>query len=73
MQLYLEIQNAFSTWIEDQFILEDFYSQLLLEPVPDKHFLKPVQVIEVESKPLPAAKRKPQQRQIHFIHLPTSS
>ena len=56
MQLYLEIQNAFSTWIEDQFILEDFYSQLLLEPVPDKHFLKPVQVIEVESKPLPAAK-----------------
>jgi macrodomain Ter protein organizer (MatP/YcbG family) len=56
MQLYLEIQNAFSTWIDDQFILEDFYSQLLLEPVPDKHFLKPVQVIEVESKPVPAAK-----------------
>ena len=56
MQLYLEIQDAFSTWIDDKFILEDFYTQLLLEPVPDKHFLKPVQVIEVESKPLPAAK-----------------
>ena len=56
MQLYLEIQDAFSTWIDDRLILEDFYSQLLLEPVPDKHFLKPVQVIEVESKPVTAAK-----------------
>jgi hypothetical protein len=56
MQLYLEIQDAFSTWIDDKLILEDFYSQLLLEPVPDKHFLKPVQVVEVESKPVSAAK-----------------
>jgi hypothetical protein len=56
MQLYLEIQDAFSTWIDDRLILEDFYSQLLLEPVPDKHFLKPVQVIEVEAKSVTAAK-----------------
>lgn len=48
IQLYLEVQYTFSTWVEDILIVEDFYSQLLLEPIPDNHFLKQIQVIEVE-------------------------
>jgi macrodomain Ter protein organizer (MatP/YcbG family) len=67
MQLYLEIQDAFSTWIDDKLILEDFYSQLLLEPVPDKTFIKEVQVIEVEAQQELKQKAKPS-RSTHFIH-----
>src|SRR5690554_1390990 len=29
MQLYLEVQEAFKGWVDDEFIVEDFYTQLL--------------------------------------------
>jgi hypothetical protein len=48
MQLYLEIQDRFSTWIDDKMIIEDFYSQLLFEPAPDVQFLTNIQPIEIE-------------------------
>lgn len=56
MQLYLEIQDAFSTWIDDKMIIEDFYTQLLLEPIPDKYYLTEIQTIEIEVKNKPVMK-----------------
>jgi len=47
MQIYLEIQDAFSKHIDDILIIEDFYSQLLYEPLPAKHFLSLNQLIEI--------------------------
>lgn len=50
MQLYLEIQDAFKALVNDKFIIEDFYTQLLLEPVPEKFLLNQIQLIEIETK-----------------------
>lgn len=58
MQLYLEIQDAFSTWIDDKMIIEDFYAQLLLEPIPDNSFLTKIQIIETEVNEKPVLKKK---------------
>ena len=58
MQLYLEIQAAFGSYIEDKLIEQDFYTQLLFEPVPDETFIKEIQVIEIETKPEPKTKRQ---------------
>ena len=49
MQLYLEIQDAFSVWIDDKLEIEDFYTQLLLEPVPNIHYLTKIQTIEIDA------------------------
>lgn len=47
IQIYLEIQKIFKDWIQDELIIEDFYSQLLYEPIPDKTYIKEIQTIEV--------------------------
>jgi macrodomain Ter protein organizer (MatP/YcbG family) len=59
MQLYLEIQDAFSTWIDDKLVIEDFYTQLLLEPIPQKPLLTEIQIIEVEATEKPVKKPEP--------------
>src|SRR5690606_28394516 len=62
IQLYLEIQNAFSIWIEDKLVIEDLSTQLLLEPVPQKPLLTEIQSIELAAteKLLPRPEPKPQ-------------
>ncbi len=60
MQLYLEIQDAFSSWVDDKLVIEDFYTQLLLEPVPDNHLLTEIQIIEVEVTEKPVKKPLPE-------------
>lgn len=43
IKVYLEIQEVFKLYIPDTIMeLEDFYTQLLFEPIPDKSYLKPV-------------------------------
>ncbi|GAB4406645.1 MAG: hypothetical protein OHK0053_32950 [Microscillaceae bacterium] len=59
MQLYLEIQDAFSTWIDDKLVIEDFYTQLLLEPIPQKPLLTEIQIIEVEATEKPVRQQAP--------------
>ena len=59
MQLYLEIQDAFSTWIDDKLVIEDFFTQLLLEPVPNEQFLTEIQTIEIEATEKPVKKQTP--------------
>lgn len=38
--IYLEIQEAFREFRDDILIVEDFYTQLLFEPVPERTFIK---------------------------------
>lgn len=59
MQLYLEIQDAFSNWIDDKLVIEDFFTQLLLEPVPNEQFLTEIQTIEIEATEKPVRKQAP--------------
>lgn len=59
MQLYLEIQDAFSTWIDDKLVIEDFFTQLLLEQVPNEQFLTEIQTIEIEATEKPVKKQVP--------------
>lgn len=59
MQLYLEIQDAFSNWIDDKLVIEDFFTQLLLEPVPNEQFLTEIQTIEIEATEKPVRKQTP--------------
>lgn len=59
VQLYLEIQDAFSTWIDDKLVIEDFYTQLLLEPIPQKPLLTEIQIIEIEATEKPVRKQTP--------------
>lgn len=59
MQLYLEIQDAFSIWIDDKLVIEDFFTQLLLEPVPNEQFLTEIQTIEIEATEKPVRKQAP--------------
>jgi hypothetical protein len=47
--IYLEIQNEFKEWVQDELILEDFYSQLLFEPIPDETYIQKIKTIEIES------------------------
>ncbi len=47
IHIYLEIQEAFKDWIQDEFVIEDFYSQLLFEPIPDKFYIRKIINIEV--------------------------
>lgn len=47
MYIYLEIQEKFRQWIQDELILEDFYSQLLFEPIPDKSYIEKNQIIKI--------------------------
>jgi hypothetical protein len=47
MYIYLEIQEKFRQWIQDELILEDFYSQLLFEPIPVNSCIEKIQLIEI--------------------------
>lgn len=40
IKIYLEIQDAFLNFREDVMVIEDFYTQLLFEPIPTNSFLK---------------------------------
>jgi len=66
MHLYLEIQEAFKDWIDDNLIVEDFYSQLLNEPIPEQLPIKKLQVIEVAPEPVKKPKPKPTDEPIQF-------
>jgi len=46
IHIYLEIQEAFKVWVQDEFVIEDFYSQLLFEPIPNETYLKKIEIIE---------------------------
>jgi hypothetical protein len=49
IKIYLEIQNTFLIFREDVMVIEDFYTQLLFEPIPSNSFLKetlPILIIE---------------------------
>lgn len=48
IQVYGEIQEYFKPLIADYLIEEDFYTQLLFEPVPDKSFLNKKTTIQIE-------------------------
>ncbi|MBD3638516.1 MAG: hypothetical protein HUJ25_14280 [Crocinitomicaceae bacterium] len=54
MHLYLELQEAFKESISDTLIINDFYTQLLREPIPDTAYISEIKIIEIE----------PQQEQI---------
>lgn len=56
MQLYLEIQEAFISYIDDKLIIQDFYTQLLFEPLPKETFITEVQTIEIEERPIQKSK-----------------
>ena len=60
MQLYLELQAAFKQWIDDILIIDDFYTQLLFEPVLEKLYLKRILVIEAETGPEPTVAAEPE-------------
>jgi len=66
MQLYLEIQEAFRDWIDDEFIVEDFYTQLLNEPIPEKLPIRKLQVLEVIPAPVKKPKSKQPSKTIQF-------
>jgi hypothetical protein len=46
IHIYLEIQDIYKEWIQDEFVIEDFYSQLLFEPIPNETYIKKIQIIE---------------------------
>ncbi|AHW62292.1 hypothetical protein FH5T_19155 [Draconibacterium orientale] len=48
IHIYLEIQNVLKDWVKDELIIEDFYSQLLFEPIPDKTYIQEIKTIEIE-------------------------
>jgi hypothetical protein len=58
MQLYLEVQEAFKDWVADELIVEDFYTQLLLEPIPEKLPIQKIQILEIEPEPVEAQTQK---------------
>jgi len=66
MQLYLEVQEAFKDWVDDEFIVEDFYTQLLNEPIPEQLHIKKLQVIEVTPEPVRKPKPKTTDKPIPF-------
>lgn len=66
MQLYLEIQEAFKDWIDDVLIIEDFYTQLLNEPIPEQLQLKRLHTIEIAPEPTKKPKPKTTNKNIPF-------
>ncbi|HKM94487.1 MAG TPA: DUF6617 family protein [Prolixibacteraceae bacterium] len=49
IHIYLEVQEVYKDWIQDEFVIDDFYSQLLFEPVPDTTYIKEIEIIEITS------------------------
>ena len=66
IQLYLEVQEAFKNWVDDDLIVEDFYTQLLNEPIPEQLPIKKLQVIEVAPEPVKKSKPKSTAKPIQF-------
>lgn len=66
MQLYLEVQEKFKEWVNDEFIVEDFYTQLLNEPIPDKLPITPIPIIEIEPEPINKPQTKKTSTAIQF-------
>jgi hypothetical protein len=66
MQLYLEIQDAFSVWIDDKLEIDDFYTQLLLEPLPIIHYLTKIQTIEIDASKKNIKKTEPKPKEIPY-------
>lgn len=59
MQIYLELQEAFKEWMAEIFIIDDFYNQLLFEPVPESQFLSRLKsASKAEPEKIPIAKRR---------------
>lgn len=59
IHIYVELQEAFKDSISDLLIVDDFYTQLLFEPVPDTYYLKEVKVIEVDNTSITPKKSQP--------------
>lgn len=66
MQLYLEVQEAFKKWVDDELIVEDFYTQLLNEPTPEKLPIQKLQIIEVAPEPIQKSKTQKGENPIQF-------
>lgn len=66
MQLYMEVQETFKEWVNDEFIVEDFYTQLLNEPIPDKLPITKIQILEIEPEPIQKSKIKKADSAIQF-------
>ena len=64
IHIYVELQEVFKDSISDLLIVDDFYTQLLFEPVPDTYYLKEVKVIEVATKPITPKKKQPKPQDI---------
>ncbi len=65
IHMYLEIQEVFKSWIQDELVLEDFYSQLLFEQIPVTFQISKIQTIEVT----PATQDEPKQEIIEEVSL----
>ncbi len=65
IHIYLEVQEAFKQWIQDEFVIDDFYSQLLFEQIPDNTYLKEIKIVEVE----PAKTKKDPKKQDEEVSL----
>jgi len=66
MQLYLEIQDVFASHIEDKIILEDLFTQMLLEKIPDQFFLSPTQSIEIKALQVTDANQEEKLKEIPY-------
>lgn len=60
MQVYMELQEVFKSHIEDLLIVDDFYTQLLFEPVPDQLPIKKIKILEVQPEPEPSVAQEPE-------------
>lgn len=47
IHMYLEIQEVFKSWVQDELVLEDFYTQLLFEQIPVSFQIIKMQTIDV--------------------------
>lgn len=72
MAIYLEIQDKFKVHIEDVLVKEDFFAQLLFEPVPVHSFIKevaPIINVENEAKTVETVSIAPKNSILSFTYL----
>lgn len=61
IHMYLEIQEVFKSWVKDDFVIEDFYTQLLFEPITEKTYIEEApETINIAPQPITI---KPQETQ----------
>lgn len=68
IHIYLEIQDAFTEHIEDKLITEDFFIQLLDEPIPDKTYIKEIRTIEIVAPTKNASESKKKESGFSFTY-----